>query len=425
MDLDSLYFSSLLKSKKPRYLKGVKPEFFEGRWRQVFKFVSSFYSEHHRLPKLATVKQKFKDRPFFRAHEKPPFYAAEIHSRYSLWVMDEHLQEKFTPARARGDLDGSVTAMKEAVLCVERAADRKGGGLLRTRKGIAQRRKEYLLRKKRKGILGIPTPWKALNMVTQGWQKGDLAIVLARPGLGKTFMALLLMLHAQLKGYHGLFASMEMRPERLIVRYDGLGAGVSVERFRKGRLKKSERIKMNKWYAQLQSGDGMGELDLAGPGEISSPLDLELAINLGKYDFVVWDAFYLASRKKKWEDFAQLVADIKNVATKTGVPILLTSQFNKDVKIKHAHADISAAAFTDSIVQDADFVFAMFQTPPMKMMNEMVLRSLKIREGVDLSEMQLRWDIDHGDFSELNASLLTDTSGDPEIDNEADIPYAA
>ncbi len=218
-------------------------------------------------------------------------------------------------------------------------------------------------------------------------------------------------------------ASMEMMPKRLGIRFDALGAGISVEHFRIGELTKAERKKLDAWYTRLGEDASLGSVDLAGPGEISSPLDLELAINLGQYDFVVWDSFYLASKKKKWEEFAQLVADLKNLATRCGIPILLTSQFNKDVNIKHSYADISAAAFTDSIVQDADFVFAWFRTPAMKLMREMLLRSLKIREGVDLSELTLKWDIDKGDFSEISATLLSDSIGDPAIDNEVELPY--
>jgi hypothetical protein len=103
---------------------------------------------------------------------------------------------------------------------------------------------------------------------------------------------------------------------------------------------------------------------------------------------------------------------------------MVTSQFNKEVRESHTKADQVAAAFTDSILHDADFVFALFQTPSMKLMNEMLLRSLKVREGIELSELLIRWDIDKGNFKELQSSLAgQQTKADEEINEEVELTY--
>ena len=366
MNVDSHFITALLKAKKPSLLRGVKDEYFDEEWQDVFKFVRKFYSDHKRLPTLSTVKGKFKGLPFLKSVEPVAFYGDELRTRHSFSTMDEMLRTQYTDRRTERDLAGSVDALKAVVLAVERQARRESAGPLKMTKTTAQRRKAYIERKKKKGLLGIPTPWKSMDEVTQGHQPGDLHVVLARASVGKTFYALLHGIAAQMKAKKNvLVSSMEMYPDRLGVRYDAIGAGVSVERYRKGKLKKAERKKMDAWYKTLEGG-GAGELDLYGPQEISSPLDLELTINLGNYDLAIWDSFYLASKAKKWEEFAQLVADVKGVASRTGVPIMVTSQFNKDVKMSATTADQTAAAFTDSIMHDADFVFAMFRTSSMK-----------------------------------------------------------
>lgn len=421
MDVDSLYFSSLLKSRKVQFLKGVESSFFDKEWEPVFTFVRKFNSRYGRLPRLGTVKDKFKDKSFLKAVEPTPFYGRELRTRHAFGLLEEGLRTDYTPMRSANNLDGSVDALKGVILTIERLRQSGSKGILRLNQHTTRRKNAYKKRKKMKGLLGIKTPWLSLDAVTQGWQPGDLIVVLARAGIGKSFFVLLNALSAMYQSKNTLVSSMEMFPERLGIRFDGLGAKVSVDRFRKGKLLKQESKRMARWYKQLEQDKSLGFVDLCGPNEISSPLDLELHIQLGNYELAIWDSFYLASKKKKWEEFAQLVADLKKVAVRCGVPLIITSQFNKDVKGAHTKADQVSAAFTDSILHDADFVFALFQTPTMKVMKEMLLRSLKVREGIELNELLLKWDIDKGDFSEIISSVGIGEPAEDELDKEVDL----
>ena len=46
------------------------------------------------------------------------------------------------------------------------------------------------LRKKEDGLTGVPTGFTELDRLTSGFQRSDLIIVAARPGMGKTAMTL-------------------------------------------------------------------------------------------------------------------------------------------------------------------------------------------------------------------------------------------
>ena len=46
------------------------------------------------------------------------------------------------------------------------------------------------LRNKEDGLSGIPSGFTNLDRITSGWQKSDLIICAARPGMGKTAFAL-------------------------------------------------------------------------------------------------------------------------------------------------------------------------------------------------------------------------------------------
>jgi len=423
MDTDALFISALIQKKQPGLLRGLKPEIFMPDWLPVYTFISEFVSNHGKLPKLFTVKSKFKDLAIPIAQEPVTFYAKELKTRYALNLMDDVLRTKYTQQRTLNNVEGSVSALKAAVLAVERLKHDKSSGAFCINQHTQTRLKAYFKRKKVKGVLGIKTPWHSLDAVTQGWQPGDVGVFLARAGRGKTFMVLLNALAAIRAKQNVLVASMEMLPERLGVRVDALGAGISVEKFRKGDLTPEEFLALKKWYRKLEKTEDWGRFYLYGPSEISSPLDLEMAIQLGKYDLAIWDSFYLASKHKKWEEFAQLIADVKKVATRTRVPILITSQFNKEVRETHVSADQASAAFSDSILHDADFVFALFQTPTMKTLHEMLMRSLKVREGVELSELLLRWDIDNGDFEEISSSIPEMAKAHDALNEEVELDY--
>jgi len=68
-------------------------------------------------------------------------------------------------------------------------------------------------------ITGIPTGFEKLDYMTSGFQAGDLVILAARPGLGKTSLALNIAYHAAINDNKtvGIF-SLEMTKEQLMLR---------------------------------------------------------------------------------------------------------------------------------------------------------------------------------------------------------------
>lgn len=55
---------------------------------------------------------------------------------------------------------------------------------------VLTRNDEILKLRNENKIIGVPTGLKKLDLKTSGWQKGDLIILAARPGMGKTSLAL-------------------------------------------------------------------------------------------------------------------------------------------------------------------------------------------------------------------------------------------
>ena len=76
-----------------------------------------------------------------------------------------------------------------------------------------------VLRNKEDSLSGIPSGFKNLDRVTSGWQKSDLIICAARPGMGKTAFALSMARNIAIDHSVpiGLF-SLEMSSEQLVNR---------------------------------------------------------------------------------------------------------------------------------------------------------------------------------------------------------------
>ena len=73
-------------------------------------------------------------------------------------------------------------------------------------------------------IVGVPTGFTDLDEVTGGLQPSDLIILAARPGIGKTSLALGVAHNAALRGKHVGVFTLEMSREQLVprlLRWDG------------------------------------------------------------------------------------------------------------------------------------------------------------------------------------------------------------
>ena len=98
-----------------------------------------------------------------------------------------------------------------------------------------------LAAKQKGGITGVTTGFRELDAKTSGWQKSDLIILAARPGMGKTAFALSLALNAATKaGKSVMIFSMEMAMEQLSARLLAMESKVEMQKIRTGTLEQRD-----------------------------------------------------------------------------------------------------------------------------------------------------------------------------------------
>ncbi|MBS6527932.1 MAG: replicative DNA helicase [Bacteroides caccae] len=110
---------------------------------------------------------------------------------------------------------------------------------------------EGRIAKSTNGVTGIPTGLTDLDRMTSGLQNSDLIVLAARPGVGKTGMALHLARNAAMAGYAVAVYSLEMQGERLADRWLTAASEISARRWRSGTVSTQELAEAHATAADL------------------------------------------------------------------------------------------------------------------------------------------------------------------------------
>ena len=140
-----------------------------------------------------------------------------------------------------GELDA---ILDEAERRVFQLAERKREGELRPVRELMERTLDLLDRMKMSssGVTGLSTGFVDLDLQLTGLHPGELLILAARPGIGKTSLAMNVAMHVALKEERpvGIF-SLEMPADQLLMRLLASAARVDMKKLRGGRLTPSRR----------------------------------------------------------------------------------------------------------------------------------------------------------------------------------------
>ncbi len=102
------------------------------------------------------------------------------------------------------------------------------------------------------GVTGLPTGLADLDRMTSGLQKGELVVVAARPGVGKTAFALHMARSAAMAGYAVAVYSLEMQGERLADRRLTAVSEISARHWRSGTVSQQELVEARTTAADLK-----------------------------------------------------------------------------------------------------------------------------------------------------------------------------
>lgn len=191
------------------------------------------------------------------------------------------------------------------------------------------RKSEYEARKQKDFSVTIPLFFEAVTDACGGAERGDIIVIQASTGKGKSWLGLLQGLVAHKAGFRGLIESAEMGKEENQFRLDTLNGCFSNKGLWTGQLQ--NELAYFKYLEKFSRDNKSPDLIIKTPEDWQEGLtieQLEYDIDKAKADFVVIDQFNLMRTKGGKEAKADLSRRLKQLAAKKGCVIFLLYQTN-------------------------------------------------------------------------------------------------
>lgn len=208
---------------------------------------------------------------------------------------------------------------------------------------------------------GIPTGFVDIDTkLGGGAQPGELLLVAARPGAGKTSLLLQIADYAaRVEGRNVVIFSLEMSRDRLVERWISQMTGIDSQLLHAGMI---PEMQIPLYNAALETiGDLPVTIDddpILTPSMLRAKL--EMLDNLGELDLVLIDYLALMEPEMRYNSPAERINDfartLKQYARRFDVPIWCLQQMNRNIEKKDQNAFPTLSDLSDGGEKDPDIV---------------------------------------------------------------------
>ena len=218
-------------------------------------------------------------------------------------------------------------------------------------------------------LTGVPSGFADIDKYTGGFQPSNLIVLAARPGVGKTSLALNIAHNIGLSGTTSVaLFSLEMSKQEISERMLCSAARVASHRLRSGQtLPTDDYYKLVTVAGELEKAPiyvddtaGLNSFELrAKARRLASRVDPPLGL-------IIIDYLQLMMGDGRADNRQQEVANIsralKQLARELSVPVLAVSQLNRDVETRaEKRPQLSDLRESGAIEQDADLVMFIYE----------------------------------------------------------------
>jgi replicative DNA helicase len=214
------------------------------------------------------------------------------------------------------------------------------------------------------GISGTPSGFHELDKITSGWQRSDMIVIAARPGMGKTALVLSMARNTAVDYNMGVAVfSLEMSAVQLVKRLIAGEARIDSEKLRKGNLADHEFQQLHSRITALSAApifiDDTPAISIfdfrAKCRRLKAQHDIQL---------VIIDYLQLMSAKdgkgsgNREQEISNISRSIKEIAKELNIPIIALAQLSRSVEQRGGDKKpiLSDLRESGAIEQDADIV---------------------------------------------------------------------
>lgn len=253
-----------------------------------------------------------------------------------------------------------------------------------------------LINKNKKAAMGTPTGYDGLDKTIVGLGPGDLVILGARPGMGKTSFAMNIAANvAKSENKAVCVFSLEMSAEQLATRMLSSEACVNSYALRSGNLQNDDWTKLAGAASRLSKCNILID-DTSGITVTGMKSKLRRVKNLG---LIVVDYLQLMKSEKKTDsrvvEVSEISRGLKLMAKDFGVPCICCAQLSRGTEKDKRRPALSDLRESGSIEQDADLVMFLYsdsyydrENPEKKGQAECIIA--KNRHG-EVKTVKLHW----------------------------------
>ena len=217
-----------------------------------------------------------------------------------------------------------------------------------------------------KGVTGIQTGFTDLDRMTNGFQRGDLIILAARPAMGKSALALNFANQAAKRndGAVAIF-SLEMPSDSLMKRLMSCESQVFSNKLRDGNLNNEEMNRLNNAGTRL--GERKIYIDDTSSIKVSQIFSKcrKLKAENGSLSLIVIDYLQLITGSRadsRQQEVSEISRNLKILAKELECPVIALSQLSRKVEERSDHKpQLSDLRESGSIEQDADIVMFLYR----------------------------------------------------------------
>ena len=353
----------------------------------IYEFTRNYYIKYGALPPYALLTDKFKLDA--QPEGDASYWLSELHKRKFLLTYDAGINN-ISPHLVSGNLDRARQELIGLCMRLSHMGDATSRPtelteLFHDTLGLLAGRRQA------GGITGITCGFPSLSRILRGFTGKNCYVIAGRKKLGKSMIIAIMSYAAGLMGERPLMVSMEMTKEEYVNRLFALFTGIGLNYIVTGRVSTMAEAEIRRLINQLS----MRYLFQEGFFK-TSVNDLDLMISMYQPTIVFVDGAYLlrspsyTNKMSGWERVSETVKEVKLIAGKHNIPIVLSYQFNKegDVHLSDSIRQIATATMGVYIPQGRD--------------DQRIIKIMDNRNG-PTGEVTINWDFYRMNFVEVES----------------------